>query len=143
MGQKDLQATPVERLRWADALGLLPAESRTSKLDRAVARLSALHSELLFLQPHKGSSNGVDDKDSARLAAEFVQALKNWNAHLTDVESRLEKNPRVQTGDAASILSDLRKASDQFNSALGQAAQRSRPDEAAGDIPWLETGSRD
>ena len=53
MGQKDPQSTAVERLRWADSLGMLPPDSRKSKLDRAAARLTAFHDELLDLQRHK------------------------------------------------------------------------------------------
>src|SRR4051812_20165641 len=50
MSQPDPRATPVEKLRWADALGYLPPDFRTTKLDRPLARLSALRSDLAFLR---------------------------------------------------------------------------------------------
>jgi hypothetical protein len=138
MGQKDPQSTAVERVRWADALGLLPADSRQSRLDRAAARLSALHDELLDLQRHKTA--GADEKESASLAENFVQTLKTWNENLIDITTRLEKDPKAQGGDAASITVDLRKTADTMAAGITQAAQKTQPDAAAADVPWAKVG---
>src|SRR5690242_6854295 len=50
MAQTDPQSTPLERLRWADALGYLPAEMRCSPLGRQAARLAILREDLNQLQ---------------------------------------------------------------------------------------------
>ena len=138
MGQKDPQATSVERVRWADALGMLPPDSRPSKLDRSAARLSALHDELLDLQRDKTA--GADDKESAALTENFVQTLKTWNENLIDIAGRLEKDPKTQGGDAASITTDLRKTADIMAAGISQAAQKKQPEAAAADIPWAKAG---
>jgi len=49
MGQSDTQATPVERLRWANAVGALPADVHPSPLPRLMSDLMALHGDLLSL----------------------------------------------------------------------------------------------
>src|SRR4028118_2210914 len=41
MDHADKQMTPVERLRWADGLGLIPPEARPRQLDRQGARARA------------------------------------------------------------------------------------------------------
>lgn len=140
MGQKDPQASPVERLRWADALGLLPDEARPSKLDRSAARLSALRDELLNLQ--RPQAPGADDTETAHIAAGLVQSLKTWNEHLQDTAGRLDKDPRIASANAQAIPADLHKAADDVNAALALAAQKTRPELAAAEIPWQKTGER-
>jgi hypothetical protein len=139
MAQKDQQATPIEHLRWADALGLMPPETRASKLDRAAARLYTLHDDLLQIQSQNRA--GVDENDNARLAKEFIASMKEWGDHFADVTAALEKDPKIQSGDAVSIARDLRGACDQFTAAVAQAADQKSATEAAAMIPWAKTGS--
>src|SRR5205823_6501150 len=40
MSATDPQSTPIERLRWADTLEYLPANTRSTKLDRTIAHLT-------------------------------------------------------------------------------------------------------
>ncbi|MDB5356746.1 MAG: hypothetical protein JWN24_3199 [Phycisphaerales bacterium] len=139
MGQRDTQANAIERLRWADALGKLPGELRTSRLDRSAVRLSALHDELLHLQ--RQTSPAADEKEAPRQLEGFVQSLKDWDEHLNDAVSRLEKDPKAQSGDGPSIAKGLREAADQMSQGIGQAAARTKIDEAASDIPWGKVGA--
>src|SRR6185437_798957 len=98
--------------RWADALGMLPPEARPSKLDRSAARLYTLHDELLRLQGQHPV--GADAAETARLAQDYAESLKIWNDNLIDTATRLEKDPKIQSGDATSIPHDLREASNLF-----------------------------
>jgi hypothetical protein len=138
MAQKDTQATPLERLRWADALGMLPGDLRASRLDRSAVRLSSLHDELLYL-PRQAAA--TDEKEAPKQFDGFIQSLKDWNEHLNDTASRLEKDPKMQSGDAPAIVKGLREAADQMSQAIGQAVARTKIDEAAADIPWGKIGA--
>lgn len=153
MAQKDKQATGIERLRWADSLGLLPPQARPEKLDRAQARLEALHGDLVdYLQKaqvrlkalheallvQQKRDTGADEKETARLTQDYDNALKkwnaetaSWNAELTDLVARLEKDPKIQESDNASIARDLHAASDQCSAALGSGS----------DLPWEATAT--
>jgi len=140
MGQKDAQALPIERLRWADGLGLLPPEARPSKLDRSQARLSALHDELLHLQRQNHAA--ADEKDAAAQRDAFVDSLRTWNEHLNDLITQLGKDPAAQGSDAAPILRDLREGAGQMAEAIGQAAGQSQAQAAAAATPWGKIGGR-
>jgi hypothetical protein len=89
MNQLDPQASAIERLRWADALGYLPADLRQSKLDERAAELAALGDELQYLQ-FNGGSNG--------------DAIKSWRQQLNDLAAKLQRDPQ-----AGSIAADLQR----------------------------------
>ena len=125
MAQKDPQATPIERLRWADALGFLPADARPSKLDRSAARLTALHDDLLQLQTQ--NHVGADENENVQIAKDFIDSLKNWGENLADAAGKLELDPKIQTGDASSISSGIRTASGDFSAAVAQAIGTGKP----------------
>ena len=88
MALGDPRATAVEKLRWADALGYLPGDFRASKLDRQVARLSALRADLNYLRAR--GELAPDPKDGAREVTEFAGALRDWGDRLFcyDVRAR-------------------------------------------------------
>src|SRR5678815_2577585 len=88
MAQADPRATPVEKLRWADALGYLPAGVRPSKLDRLTARLAALRGELNFLR----TVGELPAKDSG----ESANAVRDWGDRLRALTGDLSKDPEVQ-----------------------------------------------
>ena len=133
MGQKDSYATPLEHLRWADALGLLPPDSRPVKLDRSLARLRGLSDELLNFQ--RKQPIGGDDTESAKLTGEYIDRLKTWTDNLNDLTNRLEKEPRLK-GEAASVLTDLRTAASDIAGDATLAAAAKTPQDAQGIVHW-------
>ncbi len=112
MKQTDRQSSQIEQLRWADALGYLPAGTRTSRLDRLAAKLSALRSELEHLQ---AADETLADSASAA-------TVRKWIDHLNDLTSELDKDPRGHSGDAGKSIDDLRRISDGFSEALASRA---------------------
>ena len=76
MGLADTQATPIERLRWANATGALPADVHPSPLPRLMSELMALHGDLLSLA-HR-TAGGARTSDARQQQEKFVRDLKHW-----------------------------------------------------------------
>ena len=74
MAQLDPQATQIERLRWADALGLLPTDMRASPLGRLTARLSMLRADLAQLQIK--ASTPAEDAEARYRVDQLSKALR-------------------------------------------------------------------
>lgn len=138
-GQKDSQALPIERLRWADALRLLPPDVRASKLDRCQARLGALHDELLHLQRQNYAAG--DQKQAARQHEEFVDALKIWNEHLNDLIAHVSSDPGAGGPEAAGIVRSLRESAGAMAGAIAQSAALTQTQSAA-EVPWGKVGGQ-
>jgi hypothetical protein len=102
MAQADARATAVEKLRWADALGYLPAGARPSKPDRLVARLAALRAEASYrrtLSEPAGTADG--------------SALRDWGDRLRALADDLAQNPDLRDNEAvASLRTTARRAND-------------------------------
>ncbi len=138
MGQADPQASPVEKLRWADAAGILPPDLRTSALDRQAARLTALRGDAAYLQSL--TSVPAEEQDARAKLDVIIRNLKKWNAELTGVADAFEKDPRAKadpTFDAT--LKPLRGLIDSYTKGIATAASRQAPQEAANDLPWRDT----
>jgi hypothetical protein len=110
MGHADAQATPVEKLRWADALGFLSPGMRTSRLDHAAARLSALRAELAHLRTR------ADGAAAGDVSAE----LRRWADRLRVLADDVEQDPLVRQTDVT-MPQALRSASERTASQAGLA----------------------
>lgn len=137
MAQKDPQATNIERLRWADALGKLPPDLNTGKLDRLDARLVALRDDLRRMQDEANAP--YSEADASKRVESFARSIRDWNDKLQDVASKLEKDPHGQSGDGAAVAKDLRDIVTAVSSGLSQSEGKSDPKGAATDIPWQKT----
>jgi hypothetical protein len=107
MKQTDPQASKIEQLRSAEALGYLPAEVRPSKLDRLTAQLIALRAELQYLQTSSDASQ------------QGVQ-MKRWADQLAELAANIEKDRRGHADDVAAIVADLRSSTPPDLSALAR-----------------------
>jgi hypothetical protein len=97
MATTDPQSSPIERLRWADALGYLPAGTRKIKLDQSVADLTALRSDLARLQFLPANSKENDPNNDA------ASSLRGWTNRLDEAITQLESAAKSQP--AASAIS--------------------------------------
>ena len=103
MAHADPRATPTEKLRSADALGLLPADFRPSKLDRQIASLEALRADLAHLRSR--AELPPDEATGARDA----DARRAWGDRLRATADAIAKDPEGGKADAA-LLTTLRDA---------------------------------
>jgi hypothetical protein len=133
MAQADPQATPVEKLRWADALGFLPADTRASKLDRAAARLSALRGDLVHLRIR--GELATDGRAAAKEVSEYAASLRASGDSLRALADDVEKDPQGPRA-AADVCKAVRLAAQRVNEAADKAAGRPRREDAARDLPW-------
>lgn len=120
MAQADPRATPAEKLRWADALGYLPADLRPAKLDRHAARLEALKADLDYLRT-RGEVVGAGDSERAQYAG----AVRDWGDRLRALADDLAKAPGVAKSagvDAEALRAAARRADDVAD-ARGEAPQ--------------------
>lgn len=134
MAQLDPQATPLEKLRWADAAGFVPADVRASTLDRQAARLAALTEDLEHWQ---GVLPVPVEDDVARKKLDTVVAgLKKWNVQLNAVADAVEKDPRGK--DDGKTIKALRTAVGTVNAGIDKIDARTNPTQAVNDVPWNE-----
>jgi hypothetical protein len=137
MAQSDPQARREEKLRWADATGLLPAGLRTSSLDRPAVKLIALREDANYLQGL--TSIPAEDKDARKRVDDLVKGLKKWNNQLTATIDGIEKDPLGKSdAGAAATIKPLRTAADAVSSGILKVDTRERPEDAATDIPWKD-----
>ncbi|CAA9378309.1 MAG: hypothetical protein AVDCRST_MAG64-445 [uncultured Phycisphaerae bacterium] len=141
MDHADRQMSPVERLRWADGLGLLPAGARPSKLDRQVASLAALRADLAHLETRSQLASA--EKDEQKRVAEFAKGVQGWNEQFQSLIGRVEQDPAAKAApDGAALVTSLREAAGTVKGGVDKAADRKKFDEAAADVPWAETVKR-
>lgn len=138
MSQPDPRATPVEKLRWADALGFLPAGYRPGKLDRHAARLAALKADLSHLRSvGEMTAAASGGRAGARETADYAAALRAWGDRLRALADDLSSNAEIRkAGDAT--MTSLREAAARANEAAGRADAGRRREEVAKEIPWAE-----
>jgi hypothetical protein len=113
MKQTDPQSSRIEQLRWADALGYLRADLRTSRLDHLAAKLSALRAELEHLQ-----ANGDSSADNS-----IVAGVKSWLDQLNDLAVEFDKDPQAHSSDAAPAIDDLRRIAKALSGSLTMPEQ--------------------
>ena len=135
MAQTDPQATPVERLRWADAAGLLPADAHASPLGRHAAKLDVLLADLSQLQAV--ANKPVEDKDAAHKVGEIAKGLKKWSEQVSAVADAVDKEPGKP--DARTIQS-LRTAADGVGKTVETVGKR-QAEQAAGNVPWRDAST--
>lgn len=121
MAHPDPRATPTEKLRWADALGLLPADVRPVKLDRLAARLEALKADLAYLRT-RGEVVGTGDAERA----EYAAALREWGDRLRALADDVAK-AKPSGADAEAL-----------RAAAGRADAGADNKGAAPQVPWKE-----
>src|SRR5207253_3224761 len=86
MAQKDLQSSPIERLRWADALGLLPSKVHRESTDRMAASLSLLRDDLPAIRGGAAAST-----------AERAEKLKAWISRADALADSSSKTADLQS----------------------------------------------
>lgn len=129
MATTDPQATAVERLRWAEALEYLPADSRQVKLDQTVADLVCLRDELSRLRSVASYS-----RDGASIEA-FTKALKSWQAWLDEAAAQLAKDGKSQP--AANLFSaNLGQTSKMAADGISASEAKKNLAEAISAIAW-------
>jgi hypothetical protein len=168
MERADEKATPVERLRWADALGLLPDGARTSKGDRNAAKLAVLRNDLLYYQGLTTPQQRVEESEQQARIESMTRGLQKWNTLLTGAADAIEKDPiagftldrpaparkvgspppdartvaenseRESLRNKATLLQKLRDAGKAVSAGADAIAKRTKPEDAASDIKWDE-----
>jgi hypothetical protein len=167
MEHVDKKATPIEKLRWADALGKLPEGIRPSKLDQSAARLDLLDSDLRYFKRLTTPQGRVEESKQRDTVEKMVRGLTKWNELLTTAADAIEKDPtggfavekaatasKTKPGDEARAAADktvadaikdkaelvrrLRTTGQTVTSAIGKIDSRQRPEDAASDLPWDE-----
>src|SRR4051812_37727855 len=135
MNQTDKQATPIEKPRWADALGSLPADARSDKLDRRVAELRSLKADLQF---HRTRGElAVESKDVAKAKKDYLATLDDWQKKLSAVTDAVERDASVKSTDG-SVVRTLRDAGGTLSAAIEKASDKSRREEIAAVLPLPE-----
>ncbi len=130
----DPQATPVERLRWADALGLLPEDMRTARPDYQLANLICLRQELFGMRPVASAISGVSSPDDPAQVQKFIAGLKEWRVHFKDALKELSKDPALAANSA--IMESLERAARLVDDGQNSAAGQSNQQYAAALMPW-------
>ena len=137
MDHADPQATPVEKLRWADALGYLPPGGRPGRLGRCAARAMALRAELAHLR----SAGEIPEAPggSSRGAPDYAASLRAWGdrarALADDAAKESGAAPSSFSAPAPSALASVAR---RMNDLADQAAKSPRRDEAGRLVPWDE-----
>lgn len=136
MDRPDPQATPVEKLRWADALGLLPDGARPGALDRHAARLNVLRADVTYFQ--NLTAVPVEAKDHRKRVEEVVRGLKRWNSQLTGVADAVDVDPTVKDPVApdANVSKTLRSTADTVARAIEKFDTRRKPEDTQHDLAW-------
>jgi len=98
MALRDPQATAVEKLRWADALGLLPDSKRKSKPDILAARLYALQRLSDTLKPAVSYDASLSPEADRADVAAFVERMKDFSARLDALADDIDGDSQVGTG---------------------------------------------
>lgn len=130
MRQTDPQSTPLERLRWADALGYLPSELPVNRLHVQVARLAALHDDVEYFKSRAASM--LDDQKGQQRVAELTVSMSEWAAKLDQVIDAIGKDPAAQG--RANFIEELHRSS----LMAAQAASRLKsikPEDAGSALP--------
>ncbi len=90
MAFKDAQARPVERLRWACRLKLIPSSVYTDSLDTTGARLELLDQQLIRLDRRFRRLNLIfSSSGRGRNVRVMEQIMQRWNGRLVKISSQL------------------------------------------------------
>ncbi len=133
MAQADAQATPLERLRWADSLGLLPADARSPKRDRSVARLQCLRDDLSYLKSR--GELAVEDSEAGKRGDVQGASLRAWNDRAIQLAKELKGEPQLQPQEAP-IHRSIEAATNLLKDPLAEFEKNKWPEHSATEIPW-------
>lgn len=89
MGMKDPQATTLERMRWAAALGKLPRAVEVSPLSGIAADIRIARSTLAQAQPDSTALRGNAGEEQRQ---ELLKQLKQSRTTLSDIHDRINSN---------------------------------------------------
>ena len=128
MRQKDQQSTLEEQLRWADALGFLPAELQPSRLPVVLTQLTALRDNLSNLESE--ASHLRSGEAGRRHQQALANELTEWAGKLTRVADAMDSDADVRTASDSSP-SELRRAAGSVSQILAAL-----PSEPLADAPW-------
>jgi hypothetical protein len=133
MTMTDPQASPVERLRWADALGILPEGIRISRPDRHLAQFSCLRDQLLALRPMATESASTPTEVKAQVE-KFIAAFKDWHDAFNEAIKAWGKDPAAASaGDINKSLEETQKLAVEGQST---ASSHANLHDAVAAVPW-------
>ncbi|MEI8196671.1 MAG: vWA domain-containing protein, partial [Phycisphaerae bacterium] len=130
----DPQATPVERLRWAAALGYLPSGGggiRPGLPDLSLARIQMLRQTLpaapfaipgYALLPAPTVDQGGSNAEQAASIAVYIKQLEVWQTHAQQTRKALAADPALH--DAAGT--EIRRTVDTALAAFDESLSRAR-----------------
>jgi len=123
MRQKDPQSTRLEQLRWADALGLLPADLRPNRLPVLVRQLSALRDDVKHFESEARRLGGAALERRPREA--LADELTTWTTKLTGVADAFDHDADVKAS-AGELPSELRGAAASVSQSISSLAVEQR-----------------
>ena len=130
MRQKDPQSSDAERLRWADALGYLPADLRPGRAGLSVNRLTALRDDLEHFRSDADQLLAEDSNSKQREA--LATHLVDWKTKVTSVADDLSNDAQAKAA-APEIPGTLRHAAD----TIGKSVVVIQSGQAGDGSPWL------
>jgi len=133
MQASDPQATPPERLRWAEAMGHISAKVRDQHLDRRLAELVVLQSEFLSLQH---SSTDLQESPS-----DFAAKVAAWNKKFEAFRSKLNAEAGLDGVAGNSVKNSLSYISTMIQSDLQTVRSATTLRAASDALRWQECSS--
>lgn len=130
MRQKDLQSSDAERLRWADALGYLPADLRPSRAGLVVNRLTALRDDLEHFR--SDADHLLADQSDTKPREALATHLVEWRSRLNDAADEISSDAQARSA-GADIPGTLRHDAD----TVGKSIVVIREGEAGVSSAWL------
>ncbi len=140
MAVTDPQATSIERLRWADALGYLKNTPRTSRLDLPLADVRWSRQSLQALRPSPDTPPAGKREEADRLRA-FATSLQAWNDRLADAAAAIRRDPVGRTA-GESIAKNLDSLHAQTRDFITRAQNSATLADAASDPFWESAESQ-
>jgi hypothetical protein len=126
MNEKDPQSTPIERLRLASSLDLLPDTLHACQTDHTAAELWALRCEWTQLQPSPANANDKQQTVTDEIST-LADTVDGWSKRLQDEVEKIQ---------AGAVASQVRQIATESAAAGRQARSRSTFESANRDIPW-------
>jgi hypothetical protein len=130
MRQKDPQSSDAERLRWADALGYLPADLHLSRTPLSANRLTALRDDLEHFR--SDADHLLADSNDTKQREALATHLVDWRTKLGSVADDLSNDSQAKAA-APDVPGTLRSDAD----TIGKSIVVIRAGEDAASPPWL------
>ncbi|MGN6370050.1 MAG: hypothetical protein ACTHN5_17475 [Phycisphaerae bacterium] len=108
MRSTDPQASPAERVRWAEALGYIPENARPAKPDVVLANFLAAAAEFNTLRPSSAQIGAPLNREQERSrVSELAARLTEWAKSIAKVRQQLAADPSGATPAAKTPLNTL------------------------------------